>query len=161
MEDQYVSLAPPLWARGALGIIDRERLRRGCRRPPNGVRHAETVAWQLHVVNVLDRFGGFWRWMTLSRSLSLRAAAVRKRFQFLFALVCENHKIASQQLAEAGVSILERIQCVVALAFRNAKIGFPAMMRKRLFPQQGSALGVLLGSPSKGVPAVWSQIYTF
>ena len=73
----------------------RERLRRGCRRPLNGVRHAETVAWQLHVVNVLDRFGGCWRWMTLSRSLSLRAAAVRKRFQFLFALVCEYHKIAS------------------------------------------------------------------
>ena len=73
----------------------RERLRRGCRRPLNGVRHAETVAWQLHVVIVLDRFGGFWRWMTLNRSLPLWTAAVRKRFEFLFALVCENRKIAS------------------------------------------------------------------
>ncbi len=73
----------------------RERLRRGCRRPLNGVRHAETVAWQLHVVNVLDRLGGSWRWMILSRSLPLWTAAVRKRFICLFALVCENRKIAS------------------------------------------------------------------
>ena len=76
-------------------VIDRKRLRRGSRRPLNGVRHAETAAWQLHVVNVLNRFGGFWRWMTLNRSLPLWTAAVRKRFYFLFALVCENRKIAS------------------------------------------------------------------
>ena len=73
----------------------RKRLRRGCRRPLNGVRHAETVAWQLHVVNVLDRFGGFWRWMNLDRPLPLWTAAVRKRFSFLYAFVGENLQIAS------------------------------------------------------------------
>ena len=59
---------------------DRKRLRRESRRPLDGVRHAETVTWQLRVVNVLDRFGGFWRWMSLVRSGKLWTAAVRKRF---------------------------------------------------------------------------------
>ena len=59
--------------------IDRERMWRGCRRPLKGVRHAETVTWQHHLMNVLDCFGGFWRWMTLDRSGQLWTAAVRQR----------------------------------------------------------------------------------
>ena len=61
-------------------VVYRKRLRRGSRRPLNGVRHAETVTWLLHVVIVLDYFSGFWRWVSLGRSGQLWAAAVCQRF---------------------------------------------------------------------------------
>ena len=63
----------------------RERLRRGCRRPLNGVRHTETVPWQLHLKKVLDCFGDLWRWMSLDRSGQLWTAALRKQFSFVLA----------------------------------------------------------------------------
>ena len=63
--------------------------------PRNSVRHVETVTWQLRVVNVLDRFGGFWRWVSLDLSGKLWTTVVRQRFYVLFALVGENRKSAS------------------------------------------------------------------
>ena len=51
----------------------------------NGVRHTETVPWQLHLKKVLDCFGGLWRWMSLDGSGQLWTAALHKQFQFVLA----------------------------------------------------------------------------
>ena len=54
--------------------------------PLNGVRHTETVPWQLHLKKVLDCFGGFWRrWMSLDSSGQLWVVAFRKQLQFALA----------------------------------------------------------------------------
>ena len=79
----------------AAGASRGRRITNTCRRPLNGIRHAQAVTWQLHVVIILDRFSGFWRWMSLDRSGQLWTAAIRQRFKFPFALIGENRKRAS------------------------------------------------------------------